>query len=96
MHRYTLKNVLSDVWTFEMSDYTWRLADIVAKPSPPRFKMSAAMYEPPLGNARGLENMRQLLLTLAACLLDIVAAHGGTSNYTIDGIDYAGYFTISP
>ncbi|KAG4414272.1 hypothetical protein IFR04_012610, partial [Cadophora malorum] len=40
--------------------------------------------------------MRQLLLTLAACLLDIVAAHGGTSNYTIDGIDYAGYDPNSP
>ena len=43
-----------------MSDYTWRLADIVAKPSPPRFKMSAAMYEPPLGNARGLRNQPHL------------------------------------
>ena len=43
-----------------MTDFTWRLADIVAKPSPPRFKMSAAMYEPLPGNARGLRNQPHL------------------------------------
>ena len=43
-----------------MADFTWRLADIVAKPSPPRFKMSAAMYEPLPGNARGLRNQPHL------------------------------------
>ena len=37
----TRENVLSDVWTFEMTDFTWRLAGIVAKPT--RW-MSAAMY----------------------------------------------------
>lgn len=34
--------------------------------------------------------MRRLLLILAACVLDLVTAHGGTSKYTVNGVDYTG------
>lgn len=33
----------------------------------------------------------QRIFLLAAGLLGWVAAHGGTSNYTVDGVGYAGY-----
>ncbi|KAL2066115.1 hypothetical protein VTL71DRAFT_2186 [Oculimacula yallundae] len=35
--------------------------------------------------------MHDLLLILVVYLLDAVTAHGGTSNYTVNGINYSGY-----
>ncbi|KAH7413229.1 glycoside hydrolase family 61 protein-like protein [Cadophora sp. MPI-SDFR-AT-0126] len=40
--------------------------------------------------------MCRLLLILTASLLDVVVAHGGTSNYTVNGVDYAGYDPTYP
>ncbi|KAL5325981.1 hypothetical protein ACEPPN_007118 [Leptodophora sp. 'Broadleaf-Isolate-01'] len=40
--------------------------------------------------------MRRLLLILAACVLDLVTAHGGTSKYTVNGVDYTGYDPAIP
>lgn len=36
------------------------------------------------------------LVLLLAVIVEYVAAHGGTSNYTVDGVDYRGYACLNP